>query len=88
MLVSDDLAMQALAGTPAERALGALAAGCDVALYCSGEIAADRRTAGALPAAGRGGDWRGWRRRGRWRRRGARPLDGAALAQERNGLLT
>jgi beta-N-acetylhexosaminidase len=39
VLVSDDLGMQALQGTPAERALAALAAGCDVALYCSGEIA-------------------------------------------------
>ncbi|KAA5609310.1 beta-N-acetylhexosaminidase [Rhodovastum atsumiense] len=39
VLVSDDLAMQALRGTPADRALACLAAGCDVALYCSGEIA-------------------------------------------------
>jgi beta-N-acetylhexosaminidase len=45
VLASDDLGMQALAGTPAERALGALAAGCDVALYGSGEIAP---TAGLL----------------------------------------
>ena len=39
MLVSDDLAMQALAGTPAERAAAALAAGCDIALYCAGDLA-------------------------------------------------
>ncbi len=45
VLVSDDLAMQALAGAPVERALGALAAGCDVALYCSGVLSA---TAGLL----------------------------------------
>lgn len=38
VLVTDDLAMQALTGSPADRALGALAAGCDVALYCSGEL--------------------------------------------------
>ena len=37
VLVSDDLAMHALSGTPVERALGALAAGCDIALYCSGD---------------------------------------------------
>lgn len=36
VLVSDDLAMQALSGTPAERARAALAAGCDIALYCAG----------------------------------------------------
>lgn len=36
VLVTDDLAMQALSGSPTERALAALQAGCDVALYCSG----------------------------------------------------
>jgi beta-N-acetylhexosaminidase len=36
VLVSDDLAMNALGGTPVERARAALAAGCDVALYCAG----------------------------------------------------
>lgn len=39
VLVSDDLAMQALRGTPLERAEAALAAGCDVALYCDGVLA-------------------------------------------------
>jgi beta-N-acetylhexosaminidase len=38
-LISDDLAMQALSGAPAERALAALAAGCDIALYCPGDMA-------------------------------------------------
>lgn len=37
VLVSDDLAMGALSGTPAERAQRALAAGCDLALYCPGD---------------------------------------------------
>jgi beta-N-acetylhexosaminidase len=42
VLVTDDLAMKALSGAPARLARlarRALAAGCDVALYCSGEIA-------------------------------------------------
>jgi beta-N-acetylhexosaminidase len=39
VLVSDDLAMEALAGTPAERAAAALKAGCDIALYCPGDMA-------------------------------------------------
>jgi beta-N-acetylhexosaminidase len=39
VLVTDDLAMKALSGTPADLALQALAAGCDIALYCSGELA-------------------------------------------------
>jgi beta-N-acetylhexosaminidase len=42
VLITDDLAMQALTGTPGERAARALAAGCDVALHCSG-LAADSR---------------------------------------------
>jgi beta-N-acetylhexosaminidase len=39
VLVTDDLAMKALAGEPADLAVQALAAGCDLALYCSGEYA-------------------------------------------------
>lgn len=37
-LISDDLAMAALTGTPGERAAAALAAGCDIALYCPGDM--------------------------------------------------
>ncbi len=33
-LISDDLSMGALSGTPAARVTAALAAGCDIALYC------------------------------------------------------
>jgi beta-N-acetylhexosaminidase len=39
VLTTDDLAMQALTGTPGERAARALAAGCDIALHCSGVLA-------------------------------------------------
>ncbi len=39
VLVTDDLAMKALSGAPADLARRALAAGCDIALYCSGEPA-------------------------------------------------
>jgi beta-N-acetylhexosaminidase len=39
VLVTDDLAMKALAGEPADLAIQALAAGCDLALYCSGAYA-------------------------------------------------
>ena len=39
MLLSDDLAMNALEGTPLARAEAALAAGCDVALYCPSDAA-------------------------------------------------
>jgi beta-N-acetylhexosaminidase len=36
VLLSDDLGMQALGGTPLERAQAALTAGCDIALHCDG----------------------------------------------------
>jgi beta-N-acetylhexosaminidase len=39
VLVTDDLAMKALSGAPADLAVHALAAGCDIALYCSGDFA-------------------------------------------------
>ncbi len=37
LLMTDDIAMQALTGTVAGRATAALAAGCDIVLHCSGE---------------------------------------------------
>ena len=49
VLVTDDLAMQALSGAPADLAVQALAAGCDVALYCSGEFAANESLLRAVP---------------------------------------
>ncbi len=84
VLVTDDLAMEALTGAPGARAAAALAAGCDVALHCSGVLADSRdvleaipeptasclaRLAAARAAVGRVG------------------LDAAALADERAGLL-
>jgi beta-N-acetylhexosaminidase len=38
LLLSDDLSMQALGGSLGDRAAGALAAGCDVALHCNGRM--------------------------------------------------
>ena len=38
LLLSDDLSMQALGGSLGERAGRALAAGCDVALHCNGQM--------------------------------------------------
>jgi beta-N-acetylhexosaminidase len=50
VLVTDDLAMKALSGTPADLAVAALAAGCDIALYCSGEFAPTEALLCACPA--------------------------------------
>lgn len=47
LLMSDDLAMEALTGTPAERARAAIGAGCDLALHCSGVFADNQEVAGA-----------------------------------------
>ena len=54
LLISDDLSMQALAGTLDDRAARAVAAGCDIALHCNGqraEMAAVVAGAGALCGA-------------------------------------
>jgi beta-N-acetylhexosaminidase len=48
LLLSDDLAMKALAGTPAETARAVIDAGCDLALHCSGELSAMEQAAAAL----------------------------------------
>ncbi|MGE0210455.1 MAG: beta-N-acetylhexosaminidase [Parvibaculaceae bacterium] len=47
LLMSDDLSMQALSGSLGERTKGALAAGCDVALHCNGNLDEMREVAAA-----------------------------------------
>jgi beta-N-acetylhexosaminidase len=48
LLLSDDIAMKALAGTPTQSARAVLDAGCDLALHCSGEFEAMEQAAAAL----------------------------------------
>ncbi len=86
VLVTDDLAMKALTDTPADLACQALAAGCDIALYCSGEFAPTADLLARCPppsnrAASRLADARAL---AAWRQM---PLDAAALAAERDRLL-
>jgi beta-N-acetylhexosaminidase len=50
LLMSDDIAMNALSGTIGERARAALAAGCDVVLHCNGKIDEMREVASNAPA--------------------------------------
>jgi len=50
LLMSDDLGMEALAGGFADRARDVIAAGCDVALHCSGDMAEMEAVAGAIGA--------------------------------------
>jgi beta-N-acetylhexosaminidase len=49
LLMSDDLTMKALKGTPGENARSALAAGCDLALHCTGDLDEMRAVAAASP---------------------------------------
>lgn len=39
LLMTDDISMEALSGTVAERGAAALAAGCDLVLHCNGDLA-------------------------------------------------
>jgi beta-N-acetylhexosaminidase len=86
MVVSDDLAMQALSGTPAERAVAALSAGCDIALYCAGELGPTADMLATCPplTAEAALRLRAARAMAAQRRR---PLDASALAAERDRLL-
>jgi beta-N-acetylhexosaminidase len=48
LLMSDDLGMEALSGSPADRARGVLEAGCDIALHCSGVLEEMVAVAGSI----------------------------------------
>jgi beta-N-acetylhexosaminidase len=50
VLISDDLSMEALAGSVQARAAAAIAAGCDIALHCNGKLAEMEAIAEAVPA--------------------------------------
>ncbi len=52
LLMSDDLGMKALGGSFAERTRGCLAAGCDIALHCSGDLAEMRAVVDAAGTIG------------------------------------
>ena len=91
-LISDDIGMEALEGDAGERAAGVIAAGCDVALHCSGRMdemvlvaAATPAMTAAEPGAAGAGDGDGPRRRRRPRlrrlRRQARRASGACLSE-------
>jgi len=86
VLVTDDINMQALAGAPAELAVRALAAGCDLACYCSGELAPTAALLAAVPPLSEAAIARLAAARSlAVRRRVA--LDATALAGERDRLL-
>jgi len=57
-LMSDDIGMEALQGDFASRAAGVVAAGCDVALHCSGKMDEMVAVASAVPALSSEGEAR------------------------------
>jgi beta-N-acetylhexosaminidase len=85
VIVSDDLAMAALSGTPAERGRRALAAGCDLALYCPGDAAGTEAVLDAAPPLGPASAARLMAAKSLASARRL-ALDGRALEAERNGL--
>ncbi|HLN08419.1 MAG TPA: beta-N-acetylhexosaminidase [Xanthobacteraceae bacterium] len=50
LLMSDDLAMNALSGTMAQRARAVIAAGCDMVLHCNGRLAEMQAIAAVVPS--------------------------------------
>lgn len=52
LLMTDDLGMRALSGDFGRRAADAIAAGCDIALHCSGDMAEMEAVAGGLRGIG------------------------------------
>jgi beta-N-acetylhexosaminidase len=85
VLVSDDLSMRALGGSFADRAAGALAAGCDLVLHCNGDMKEMTEVAGATarltPAARRRVD------RAEAARGAAQPIDRETLAARFGALM-
>lgn len=86
VLVTDDLAMQALEGAPSARAAAAIAAGADIALYCSGNGAANEAVLAAVPELSQAAVRRLARARSMAAAR-CLPLEAAPLAAEREQLL-
>jgi beta-N-acetylhexosaminidase len=86
VLVSDDLTMKALSGSADDLARRALAAGCDLALHCSGEPAETACLLVSCPSisAAAAGRMAAAAARARIARR---PLDVPALSAERDALL-
>lgn len=85
LLLSDDLNMEALSGTRGERARAALAAGCDVALHCKGDMAEMEEVAAAVRPLDAAGMARA--EAALARRRAPDAIDAGALLAELEGLI-
>jgi beta-N-acetylhexosaminidase len=87
LLISDDLAMGALSGAPETRVSRSLAAGCDLALFCPGDAAANEAVLKTCPPLSEAAVARMHAARTLASRRQC-ALDAFALETERSGLLS
>jgi beta-N-acetylhexosaminidase len=85
LLMSDDVSMNALSGSGAERTQAIFAAGCDVVLYCNGKLEEMRDVAGQTPELS--GEALKRARAARAARKTPRPFDRAAARAELDALV-
>ncbi len=85
VLVSDDLSMKALTGELGARAGAAIAAGCDIALHCSGKLDEMAPVAEAVPALSEAAQAR--LARAAVMKQTPEPADAAALAAKLEALM-
>lgn len=85
LLMSDDVSMNALAGSIAERSRAAIAAGCDVVLHCNGRLDEMQAVADAVPDLAGEAEKRA--RLALAARRSAQPLDRDAARAELDTLI-
>ncbi len=86
LLMSDDVSMNALAGSIAERSRAAIMAGCDVVLHCNGRLDEMQAVAGAVPVLAGEAEKRA--RLALDARRPAQPCDRTAARAELDTLIT
>ncbi|MDP0925831.1 glycoside hydrolase family 3 N-terminal domain-containing protein [Paracoccus onubensis] len=85
LLMTDDISMNALPGTEAERAAAAISAGCDLVLHCNGDIAAMEPVVAAAGVMNAGAQQRA--ERALIMRQNPEPADPEALLAEYHKLI-
>jgi beta-N-acetylhexosaminidase len=85
LLMSDDLSMNALAGSLRERAAASLKAGCDMLLHCNGKLDEMRDVADEAPLLG--GEAKARADRALAARRAPQPFDEAAARARFAGMM-